>query len=36
LGGWSNLDTVEKVYRKLAAKEKNEDVQKMIDFYAES
>lgn len=34
LGGWSNLDTVEKVYRKLAAKEKNEDVQKMIDFYA--
>lgn len=34
IGGWSNLTTVEKVYRKLAAKEKNEDVQRMIDYYS--
>lgn len=34
IGGWSNLDTVEKVYRKLAAREKSEDVERMRDFYS--
>lgn len=36
VGGWKDLTTVEKVYRKLAAKEKNEDVQRMIDYYADN
>lgn len=34
IGGWKHVSTVEKVYRKLAVKEKNADVDKMIAFYA--
>lgn len=34
IGGWSNLATVEKVYRKLAAQEKNDDVERMRAFYS--
>lgn len=34
IGGWANLATVEEVYRKLAAKEKNDDVERMRDFYS--
>ena len=33
VGGWSNLQTVEKVYRKLASREKNEDVLRMLAYY---
>ena len=33
LGGWSNLQTVNDVYRKLADKDKNSDVRKMKAFY---
>lgn len=33
VGGWSNLHTVEKVYRKLAEKDKNADIEKMLAFY---
>lgn len=36
VGGWSNLQTVEKVYRKLAAREKNEDIERMQLFYAQN
>ena len=34
IGGWKHISTVEKVYRKLAAKEKTADIEKMIAFYA--
>ena len=33
LGGWSNLQTVNEVYRKLAEQDKNKDVKKMQAFY---
>ena len=33
LGGWSNVQTVHSIYIKLAQKDVDEDVQKMIDFY---
>lgn len=34
IGGWSNLQTVEKVYRKLAEKDKNADIEKMLAYYS--
>ena len=34
IGGWANLSTVEEVYRKLASTEKNDDVERMRDFYS--
>lgn len=34
VGGWSNYDTVHKIYTHLAAKDSNAAVQKMTDFYA--
>lgn len=33
IGGWSNLGTVEKVYRRLSEKEKNEDVERLRAFF---
>ena len=36
LGGWSNLQTVNDVYRKLSLKDKNRDIEKMQAFYLES
>lgn len=33
IGGWSNLATIEKVYRKLSAKEKSSDVERMRAFF---
>lgn len=36
LGGWSNMQTVNNVYRKLASQDKTRDVQKMQDFYKEN
>ena len=33
LGGWSNVQTVHNIYIKLAQKDVDEDVQKMVDFY---
>ncbi len=36
VGGWSNLQTVERVYRKLAEREKNEDIDKMRLFYVQN
>lgn len=33
IGGWSNLSTVENVYRKLSLKEKNDDVERMREFF---
>lgn len=35
IGGWSNVQTVNKIYRKLAEKDQNADVERMKDFYAE-
>ena len=35
IGGWSDLQTVNAVYRKLAAKDKSSDVAKMQAFYSE-
>lgn len=34
VGGWSNYDTVHKIYTHLAARDSNEAVQKMAKFYA--
>jgi len=34
VGGWSNLQTVEKVYRKLATQDKNADIAKMVEFFS--
>lgn len=34
LGGWSNMQTVNAVYRKLADKDRSADVAKMLEFYA--
>lgn len=36
LGGWSNMQTVNAVYRKLSELDKNADVQRMKLFYAEN
>lgn len=36
LGGWSNMQTVNAVYRKLAEKDKGADVEKMQRFYADN
>jgi len=33
LGGWKNLDVVNKIYRKLADADKNKDVKKMRKYY---
>ena len=33
-GGWSNPDTVHRIYTHLAAQDANEDIQKMKDFYS--
>lgn len=33
LGGWSNVQTVNKIYRKLAEADKNADIEKMRQFY---
>ena len=33
VGGWADLQTVSKVYRKLAERDKREDVAKMQEFY---
>ena len=33
LGGWSNIQTVHRIYIKLAQKDINEDIRKMQDFY---
>ena len=33
VGGWSNLQTVEKVYRKLATQDKNADIEKMLLYF---
>lgn len=33
VGGWSNLQTVEKVYRKLASQDKNADIEKMLHYF---
>ena len=33
LGGWSNIETVHKIYVKLAQKDVNADVQAMRDYY---
>ena len=35
-GGYSNLQTVNDVYRHLAAQDANADIAQMIDFYAQS
>lgn len=35
VGGWSELATVEKVYRKLSDLQKNADVERMREFYSE-
>lgn len=35
LGGWSNLQTVNAVYRKLSLKDKNRDIERMQAFYSE-
>lgn len=35
IGGWSNVQTVNKIYRKLAEKDHNADVERMKEFYAE-
>ena len=34
VGGWSNYETVHKIYTHLAARDSNEAVQKMATFYA--
>lgn len=34
VGGWADLQTVERVYRKLAEKDKNADIEKMLAFYS--
>ena len=34
IGGWSNLSTVEKVYRRLSEREKNEDIEKLRAFFS--
>ena len=34
VGGWSDLQTVNAVYRKLAAKDKNRDIKRMASFYS--
>lgn len=34
IGGWSNVQTVNKIYRKLAEKDKDADVERMKEFYA--
>lgn len=34
VSGWSNMATVRKVYQKLAAKDKNEDIIRMQGFYS--
>lgn len=34
IGGWSDLGTVEKVYRKLSEREKNEDIEKLRAFFS--
>ena len=34
VGGWSNLQTVEKVYRKLATQDKNADIERMVEFFS--
>jgi integrase len=34
VGGWSDSTCVQKIYTHLAARDKNEDIQKMIAFYA--
>lgn len=34
IGGWSNLDVVNKVYRKLSDKDKKKDIKKMQKFYS--
>lgn len=33
VGGWNNMETVNKIYAKLAEQDKNADVQKMVDYY---
>ena len=33
VGGWNNMETVNKIYAKLADQDKNADVQKMVDYY---
>ena len=33
IGGWSNMQTVSKIYAKLAEKDKNEDVERMKNYY---
>ena len=33
-GGWSNPDTVHRIYTHLAAQDANDDIQKMKDFYS--
>lgn len=33
VGGWSDMHTVRKIYQKLAAKDKNADIERMIEFY---
>lgn len=35
VGGWADLQTVERVYRKLAEQDKNADIKKMQDFFFE-
>ena len=35
IGGWSNMQTVNAVYRKLSDLDKNRDVEKMKQFYAD-